>query len=210
MASQDPGLGLPQGVALAPDERVLASGSFMLNNLLFFIHWQMAVTNRRLVGRVPNTVFGIVPAGSTQVSYPLAAIAGVTSRTRYFAFWFLLGVLLVLIGFGTPNAVAVILGALALLASFRAGLVITNSGGKSIDHGVSFFDRTAASNFAQQVNSAIAVHAHQGSALGVASGSERPGPSASESLAELARLRDAGHVSSDEFEAKRREILGRL
>ena len=210
MTASSPALEVPHGVTLAPDERVLANGSFMLSNLLFFLHWQMAVTRKRLVGQVPNTVLGIIPLGSTQVSYPLAAIAGVTSRTRYFAFWFLVGAVLLLAGLSSPNVIAIILGVLALLASFRAGIVITNSGGGKIDHAVSFFDRAAASTFAQQVNAAIATHAHQAPVTVAVPASERHAPSASDALAELARLRDAGHVSPEEYDAKRREIVGRL
>ena len=188
----------------------MANGSFMLSNLLFFLRWQMAVTSKRLVGQVPNTVLGIIPLGSTQVSYPLAAIAGVTSRTRYSALWFLIGAVLLLAGLGRPNVLVIVLGVLALLASFRAEISITNSGGGQIGHAVGFFGRSAASTFAQQVNAAIATHAHQAPVVIAAQGSERPAPSASDALAELARLRDAGHLSPDEYETKRQEIIGRL
>lgn len=210
MTASNPALEVPRGVALAPDEKVIASGSFMLSNLLFFIHWQMSVTSKRLVGQVPNTILGIIPLGSTQVSYPLAAIAGVTSRTRYSAFWFIVGALLLLGGIGGRNAVVIILGVLALLASFRAEIAITNSGGGQIGHAVGYFGRSAASAFVQQVNSAIATHAHQAPTVVSAPVTDRQAPSASDALSELARLRDAGHLNADEYEAKRREIIGRL
>jgi hypothetical protein len=201
---------LPPGVTLAPGEWPLAHGSFMFSNLLFFLHWHLAVTSKRLVGETPNTVLGVIPLGSTQVSYPLAAIAGVTVRTRYSAFWLVFGLLFVLAGVGAKEVVTIVIGLLALLAAFRAEISVTNSGGGRTGHGVAFLDRSAAAAFAQQVNTAIATHSHAGLAGSVPAISAPSRSRASEVLDELADLRDAGHITAEEYEAKRREILARL
>lgn len=201
---------LPPGVTLAPGEQPLARGSFMFSNVLFFLHWRMAVTSKRLVGLTPNTVLGVIPLGSTQVSYPLAAIAGVTVRTRYSVFWLIIGLLFVIGGLGQANVVVMFLGVLALAAAFRAEISVTNSGGQRTGHGVAFLDRASAATFAQQVNTAIATHSHREAIVAPPVIAPLQGTTASEALAELARLRDAGHVSADEYEAKRREIVSRL
>ena len=201
---------LPPGVTLAPGEQPLARGSFMFSNVLFFLHWQMAMTNRRLVGQTPNTILGVIPMGSTQVSYPMAAIAGVTVRTRYSVFWLLVGLVLLLAGIQGRNVLAIILGILALGAAFRAEISVVNSGGQRTGHGVSFFDRSAASAFAQQVSTAIATHGNQGQVIAQPAIVPAVGTSAGDALAELGRLRDAGHVTAEEYDAKRKEIISRL
>src|SRR5262245_44896512 len=94
---------IPDGVALAPGEQPIAGGSFSFSNILFFLHWNMAVTNKRLVGHTPNTILGVIPMGYNQVSYPLAAVAGVAVRIRYSVFWLLVGLLFVLAGVQQPN-----------------------------------------------------------------------------------------------------------
>ena len=205
---------MPPGVTLAPDERVLAGGSFMFSNLLFFLHWRMAVTSKRLVGQTPNTILGIIPLGSTQVSYPLAAIAGVKTRTAYSVLALALGAILLLAGIANGNAILLILGVLGLAAAFNAKIEVTNSGGGTTGHQVAFLDRGSANAFLQQVSTVIATHAHQSPTvvIGAAAAPAAPAVSlaASDALAELGRLRDAGHLSAEEYEAKRREIIGRL
>ena len=205
---------MPEGVTLAADERVVASGTFRFSTLLFFLNWNMAVTSKRLVGKTPNTILGIIPLGSTNVSYPLPNIAGVVTKTRVSLPWILIGLILLLVGLGGangPNIVAIIIGLLGLAAAFHAQIFITNSGGGTIGHNVAFFDRGVAAKFVQEVNTAIAAHAHQTPVVMAAAPSAAPqATGVSDSLAELARLRDAGHLSAEEFDTKRREIIGRL
>lgn len=201
---------LPDGITLAPQERVFRSGSFAFSTLLFFLHWRMAVTNKRLVGRTPNTILGVIPLGATQVSYPLSNIAGVQMRTSYSGLWLILGILFLLAGIGGGSIVLVILGALAIIGSLNADIAVTNSGGGVIRHRVAFFNRGAASDFAQSVNEAIATHAGPTTPVAQQPVEQARGTNASDALAELARLRDAGPVTNDEYEAKRQEILRRL
>lgn len=206
-----------EGVTLAPEEQFLGSGRFRVSNVLFFICWNMVVTNRRVIGRVPNTILGVIPLGFNQVSYPLANVAGVTVRRAYSVAAFLIGAFLLLAGLssfgsqsGSVGAVVVllILGVVGILAAFKNAIQITNSGGDRIRHGVSVLDRAAAETFVQQVNTIIATHAHQ--PVVVASGNPSRAPSSSEALSELQVLRDKGHVTAEEYEAKRREIISRI
>jgi len=211
MAVQDVAADVPEGVVLAPDERVVARGMFSFSTLLFFLHWKMAVTSKRLVGKTPNTILGIIPLGSTNVSYPLPNIAGVVTRTRVSLFWIIVGLLFLLGGLQSRNALAIVIGLIALAASFNAQIFITNSGGGQIGHNVAFFARGAADAFVREVNSAIATYAHQ--APVVVAAAQAPAPvatSLSDTLAELTRLRDAGHLTAEEYEAKRREVIARL
>jgi hypothetical protein len=201
---------VPEGVTLAPDEYVVAAGEFSQGNVLFFLKWRMAITNKRLVGRTPNTVLGVIPLGSTQVSYPIGAIAGISVGTRYSFFWALLGLLFLTTAApgGRLNPVSIVLGLLAILAAIRTQMSITNSGGHRTSHGVAIWNRTEALDFAQQVTTIVAGHAPvapQTSNLV----SALP-PSAEERLRELSRLRDAGLITQDEYDSKRTELLARL
>ena len=207
MAAPERQVALPEGVTLAPGEEVLGSGEFRVSNLLFFIRWTMFVTNKRLIGRVPNTILAVIPLGSNQVSYPLANVAGVSVKRAYSAFAFLLGVILLISGAASPNVLAIFIGVILLLAAFRNNIQVTNSGGDRIRHAVSILDRSAAEAFVQRVNTVIATHAH---GVGAPAPSVAARSSAGEALAELQDLRDAGHLTAEEFDAKRREIIGRL
>jgi hypothetical protein len=200
---------LPEGVRLAPGELVIGAGGFSFSTLLFFLHWDMAVTSKRLVGRTPNTVAGVVPLGSTSVSYPLANIAGVVTRTRFSLLWFVVGLLFVLGGMGGRNIFAIVIGLLAIAASYNAQIFITNTGGGHIAHNVAFFDRGRANSFVREVNAAIATYAHQIPGPNVSSVGPAP-PSAADRFDELVRLRKAGHLTQEEYEAKRRDLVDRL
>lgn len=206
-----------EGVTLAPGEELLGSGRFRVSNILFFIWWNMSVTNRRVVGRVPNTILGVIPLGFNQVSYPLANVAGVGVRRAYSVGLLIIGLVLLLVGlssFGSRSGsaggglVLLVLGVLGILGAFKNAIQLTNSGGDHIRHGVSFLDRAAAETFVQQVNTIIATHAHQPAV--VAASNPSRSPSVSEALSELQTLRDQGHVTPEEYEAKRREIVARM
>jgi hypothetical protein len=164
------GVGLPEGVVLAPEETLAATGEFRVSNILFFLRWRMAVTNRRLIGRTPNTILGIIPLGSNQVSYPLANIADVATRRAYSVSSFLIGLILLLAGLGElsgPNSgpgaaiVLIVLGLLALAATIRVSIQVTHSGGQKFAHGIAFSDRSAAQSFVNKVNTTIATYGHQ-------------------------------------------------
>lgn len=198
---------LPEGVTLAPGEQILGGGEFRVSNLLFFMHWRMVVTSKRIIGRVPNTILAIIPLGFNQVSYPLPNVAGVAVGRSYSALAFLVGALMVLAFGSRGNIVGVLIGAAIFVAAFRNNIQITNSGGDKIRHGVSFLDRAAAESFVHTVNTVIATHTGSSHSAIPEMPTSR---TASQALADLQALRDQGMVTDDEFETKRREIIARV
>jgi hypothetical protein len=150
------------GVVLAPDERVLDDRTFSTSNVLFYLHLRFATTDRRIVGRKPNTMLGFIPIGSTVVTYPLANVAGIRIRTRVMTAAFLLGVIFVLGGLllvaRSPGStvVLVVLGALLMFASLRTEIAVSNSGGQTIGHDVAIWDRSAAALLIQGVGTVLA------------------------------------------------------
>jgi hypothetical protein len=204
-------VGLPEGVILAPGETLSATGEFRVSNILFFLHWRMAVTNRRLIGRTPNTILGIIPLGSNQVSYPLPNIAGVATRRAYSVFSLIVGLFLLLGGLSslgysaTGGFLLTLLGLLILASTIRASIQVTNSGGQKIAHGIAISDRSTAQGFVNAVNTTIATYGYQGGTPSAAAATVSR--SASDQLEEIKRLRDQGHLRPDEYEAKRKRII---
>jgi hypothetical protein len=74
---------VPGGVALAPDEATLIDDRFMYSTVVFYLHTELALTNRRFLAARPSTIFGLIPVGTARSSYPIDNIAGVNAGTRF-------------------------------------------------------------------------------------------------------------------------------
>lgn len=145
------------GVILGNDEQEVSAVSLLTSNLFVWIKLNLVLTSRRLVGQQPNFFLGIIPVGSHNVTYPLANIAGVSLNTKLSIPGLLFGALLVLIGVSDLRAVlALLLGVLLIVQSYYAEIRVTNTGGQTLAHRVSVFDKTRAQELVQQVNTAIA------------------------------------------------------
>lgn len=150
---------LPGGAVLAQGESIRSSAGLLVSNVWLYLKLQVAVTNKRLVGERPNTLLGFIPVGTQKISYPLNNIAGVQTSTRIAVLPLLLGLLFLLAGLASlkdGGLWAVLIGALLLVYCYQAQLTVQNSGGGTIHHRISVFNKTAAQDFAQQVNTIIA------------------------------------------------------
>lgn len=159
MAGQVAVLPLPSGVVLAKDEAVQSSGEFLVSNIFVYLKLKLALTNKRLAGERPNTLLGLIPVGTDKVSYPIANIAGVNTSTRIAVAPLLLGAILLLggIGLGVQSGwFSMLLGALLLVSCYQASLNVQNTGGGTIKHRISVFNKSAAQTFAQEINTMIA------------------------------------------------------
>lgn len=205
---------LPTGEPLTPDERIVQSAAFRRSNLALWSRLELAVTNRRLAGREPHLFLGLVEVGSNSLTYPLPNIASVGVDTRVWIAGLLTAVFFARIGFGFAAAGAafgwlILLLAIAFaFASFRARIMITNNGGSSIATGIAYMDRRAATEFARVVSGVLAELSTADRASSAAPATSSTDPR--DALARVARLRDDGLISSDEYEAKKREILSRI
>jgi hypothetical protein len=147
---------VPAHVILAPGEEVVSSSAFMVSNLLFFLKVRMAVTNKRLVGEAPNTLFGIIPLGSRRVAYPLSNITGVAAATRFSAPSVLIAAVLLLLGVTAGNIILILVGVVAALRSVRTVIEVVNAGGQRMGHDISVFDQSRAMAFAEHINAVLA------------------------------------------------------
>lgn len=66
-------------IMLAPGEQGVYQQLFSPNLLLFWMKTSLSITNRRVVARHPNTIFGVIPLGYNETSMPISAIAQVNT-----------------------------------------------------------------------------------------------------------------------------------
>ncbi len=151
---------LPGDAVLAKDESIKDSGDFLISNIWIYLKLKLTVTNKRLVGQRPNTLLGFIPVGTENISYPLSNIAAVQTSTRVSMSYLILGLLFVLAGLGVGvdkgGWFLIVVGALLLLGSYQAQLNVQNSGGGTIRHRISVFNKSSAQAFAQKINTIIA------------------------------------------------------
>jgi len=145
------------GIVLASEERVVSNVSLITSNLTPWVKLNLVLTNRRLAGKNPNFLLGLIPTGSSSVTYPLSNIAGVATNTRISILGLIFGAIFVLVGITDLRAVlSLVIGVVLLLNAFYADIQVTNSGGAKLSHRVSIFNKGAAESFVHEVNTAIA------------------------------------------------------
>ena len=214
----EPVPGLPGGAALAPGETVLVGDRFMFSTVAFFLHTDLVLTNRRLYAVRPNTLFGLIPVGTTRSNFPVENIAGVNAGTRFDVLGVIFGAMALLFGLGAvaiPNVgllglLLVLLGLVSIVGAPKQSIEVMNSGGGLIRFPVSVFERGRSLEFASQVSEAIARSTKSGvtSDTRNAPRSERTDPGTA--LGDLRRLREQDLITETEYAAKRSEILARL
>ncbi len=212
----------PKGVALAPDEAVHLADDFMYSTVAFYLHTELALTNRRFIATRPNTLLGLVRVGTSRASYPIENIAGVSAGTRFDFLGVLFGGLALLVGLATVgidtarvlSVVLILLGASSMVNAPKQWVEVMNSGGGAVRFPVSVFERGRTLEFAGRVSETIARTPRgqlsvPGAASTTTSSVSQPTDPAS-ALRQLDQLRTQGLISDREFDAKRQAIIDRL
>jgi hypothetical protein len=209
---------VPGGVALAPSESTLIEDSFMYSTVAFYLHTELALTNRRFIAARPSTILGLIPVGTSRSSYPIENIAGVNAGTRFDILGVIFGAVALLVGLAAlyiPVAqilavVLILLGAASIVGAPKQQIEIMNSGGGTITFPVSVFERGRTLDFANRVSEAIARSSRGARSTGDI---ERPvgaSTDATGALRQLDQLRTQGLITEAEFAAKRQDVLNRL
>ncbi|MBP3041701.1 hypothetical protein J9303_19865, partial [Bacillaceae bacterium Marseille-Q3522] len=108
-------------IALGKDEVVKKSEHFTSNLVLAWLKTSFSLTNKRIIGNEPNTVFGLIPLGVKEVTYPLKNVASVSVSTKFHFKRFVLGIILILLGLSTMGSsffwglILLLLGAIPFL-----------------------------------------------------------------------------------------------
>lgn len=147
---------------LGKDEQKIKEATFTANLILFWLKANYVLTNKRVTGHTPNTLFGLIPLGKAQIAQPLKTIASVASSTN-FSFWrLIIGVVFLVIGFSVMGSsfiggiILLILGAINVLNCFTATFVITNNAGQSVGYEISILEKSKVVAFTNEVNTVIA------------------------------------------------------
>jgi hypothetical protein len=208
---------LPGGFLLTPGEAILINEKFMLSSMVFYLHTNLSLTDRRLYVARTHVSLGL-PVGASNDSFPIDQIAGVSTVMDLNIPLILLAVVFILF-IGLPALfVSIILGLIALFVSLlviniavRQGIQITNTGGGNVHFPVSFFERGRTIEFANHVSAVLAqMTAYNRPQNFAADGAPPSQPNVTESMINLYRLHEQSLISDAEFTAKRTEVLGRL
>jgi hypothetical protein len=188
----------------------------MYSTIAFYLHTEMALTNRRFIAARPSTLLGLIPVGTSRSSYPIENIAGVSAGTRFDVLGVIFGAVAVLFGLGSlaiPQAqvlgvLLIVLGVAAIIGAPKQYVEVMNSGGGAIRFPVSVFERGRTLEFAGRVSEAIARSPRDQRPLAATSRPISADPGGA--LRQLDLLRSQGLVTEAEYSEKRREILSRL
>lgn len=148
---------MSEQIALGKNENVISNNILSYSLVLFFIKCTFDITNKRLVGQVPN-LFWIFPIGTNNVTYPLKNIAGVKIDNKISIKRLIVGILLVLIGISKLSSLFIILliGILLVISSYEIFLVVQNNSGASISYAVSPLEKSKAQQLVNELNQVIA------------------------------------------------------
>ncbi len=144
---------------LGKDEQKIKEATFTANLILFWLKANYVLTNKRITGHTPNTLFGLIPVGEAQIAQPLKTIASVTSSTKFSFMRLLIGFILVIAGFSLITSFGIILlllGAVNVLNCYTATFVITNNAGQSVGYEISILEKSKVVEFVNEVNTVIA------------------------------------------------------
>lgn len=139
---------------LGPGETAIATLSVRPSPLLFWLRVNMQASEKRIAGKAPNTIFGIIPAGYEDVMFPLKQVSGIGVYTKIRPARVIIGVLLFLSGLGflaKGGIFFLLIGAALFISGLQAELVVQSSGGGKQGVSVSLLDKTSVVDFATKV-----------------------------------------------------------
>lgn len=153
---------MDDGLVLSDDEVHVHSGEYTPSLLLFWLRVQLALTNKRITGRQPNTVLGFIPVGSVNVNQPLKNVSRVEVASRFRIFRVIAGALFLLFGLALLGQSAVfgflvvLLGAAMIATSWLAELTIFDTSGQKTRIPVSALEKSALEDMSARINSQLA------------------------------------------------------
>ena len=143
-------------LTFAPGETNVTSSKFSPSVILFWLKTEIACTNTRIVTKSPNTLFGLIPLGYKDATYPLKSIAGVGVEVKFSVARAIFGLIFFIIGctildnfFGW---VLFILGLSMLLNAMSAVLKMQNNGGNFSEVRVSILEKSKLEQLRDGIN----------------------------------------------------------
>lgn len=147
---------------LGKDEVLIKEVTFGPNLFLFWLKAHYALTNRRLTGQRPNTLFGVIPLGKRNVSQPLRTIASVACVTKFWFMRLLIGLVFLFIGISVMftasflgGLIPLLIGLVGVLNCYTAYFNVTNNAGQELGCEVIITAQAEVEAFANEMNQVI-------------------------------------------------------
>jgi hypothetical protein len=137
-------------------ETVITRETFSPDALAFWLKTELAVTEKRIAGRAPNTFGRFFPVGSREVLFPLKQVSAISVETKIRPIRMLFGAVLILAAlFSFSSSVLaalalLVVGVLLVESGLRAILVVISNAGVRDGVEVSLFEKAKLESFAAQ------------------------------------------------------------
>lgn len=200
----------------AAGESRIDSSTVRTSLVFFWLRTSLTLTNKRLMGTVPNTMLAVFPVGRREMTQPLDRISNVGYDAKFYLVRFLIGVVLLLGSIGlltdgdtfASGFLFLVIAVLVLGWSWVARITVTDNSGKANDIPVSMLDKEEINRFLGVVNRTLAEGHHTATTSHQQAGTTtNPGPDRIEQLQRITALRESGALTEDEFQAEKRKIL---
>lgn len=148
-------------IAMTEGEHQVTEESFSPNIVLAWLNAEIVLTNKRLVGKNPNTLFGVIPVGEDNINQPLKNVSNVRVSTNFRVLRLIVGIVFLLGGLSTIGSsviagmILLIIGAVLTLTSWLAELVVTDTSGRNNPISVSGLEKDRLSALADEINSSL-------------------------------------------------------
>lgn len=148
-------------IALGKDETVTKSETFTQNLVLSWLKTDFSLTNKRIIGKNPNTLFGMIPLGNQEITFPLKNVASVGVSTKLHLRRLIFGLIILFMGLGMFNSsllgglIVTLIGAIPLLNCYTSKFVISNTAGQPVGVQISILEKDKIEKFANEVNISI-------------------------------------------------------
>ena len=145
-----------QTFTLGKDETIVSKNILSFSLILFFIKSSFEITNKRLVGQIPNLIW-IFPMGKNMVTYPLKNISGVRIDNKFSLKRFIIGIILILIGLSKLSSLFIVflIGIFVFISGFEVFFVIQNTAGATMKYAVSPLEKAKAQQLINELNQII-------------------------------------------------------
>jgi hypothetical protein len=142
----------------APGETNISEAKFSPSVLLFWLRTEIAVTNRRIVLKEPNTLLGVIPLGYKDSAFPLNNVASVGVQVKFSLARAILGLILFIVGIASLKSAAalgiilLLLGISLMANALSAALDVLNNGGGHNFFRVSVLQKSKLEHFRDEIN----------------------------------------------------------
>lgn len=146
-------------IVLAKDENIIREDVFTTNLALFWLKADFNLTNKRVTGQKPNTLFGLIPLGKSEIVQPLKSITSVSSSTKFHIGRLFIGLLLLLVGVAIGSWVSLlifcVLGLILLLNCYTAEFLILSNTAIPQGYEISILEKSKVESLVSQINTVV-------------------------------------------------------